>query len=764
MGIEAQDRATTALCAAAGACAGLVLTGWAIDAPALTGFGSPLTAQPLTAVAFLVLTAAMLFALAERKMLATLLAVVPALIGASALFQEIAGVALGTDTLLFADRVTRQALPEPGRPSTAVALGLLLLSGGAVAATRKGLRMGQTAAVLAITGFGAIAVAGAALPLAAELTDPAFRYVAAPLPAMICGVLLAIALLGWRGSVWEGLLAGLGLDRTLLQVVLPLLVVTPVAAEWIEERAKGAGLDPVVAGSVETGLNIAAMAALLLWVTSRAAREQRARRALTRALDSAPIALTDTSGLVIHWSKGCEQLYGWGQAEARGRRKYDLLASATGQDESAAWPSGSAGWEGELIERKRDGSTVNILERARLLEPRHGGDPVFVLSMTDITARTQAEAALRESEARLTLAMDTNDIGIIEWDAVAGRFTQSRGAGRSLGLAEGGISSLADWRARIDPADRAALFSRINNAIARQQPRIRFRHRFVRPDGSKRMLETSAACFYDAAGKLTRLICVYIDVTEKEEWESRLAQLQDEVMHVSRLSAMGEMASGLAHELNQPLTAVVNFLGTAKVLRATGDDSKLDDLLAAASQQALRAGQIIRRLRTFVSRGTVQEEWTSIGELIEDSIALALASRGRNDVDLRIETEDPDQLVCADRVQIQQVLVNLLRNAAEALDQMPPERREIVVTSAIDGDPERLLVSVQDNGPGLPKEMLDSLFTPFVSGKEGGMGVGLSICKRIVEAHGGTLRAENNQHGGATFRFTLQTRPGDDEV
>jgi two-component system sensor kinase FixL len=383
--------------------------------------------------------------------------------------------------------------------------------------------------------------------------------------------------------------------------------------------------------------------------------------------------------------------------------------------------------------------------------------------MTDITARTQAEVALRESEARLTLAMEANDIGIIEWDAAAGRFTQSTGGCRNLGIEKGTINTLEDWRAYIDPADRPIVFSIINSAVAQQQPRIRFRHRVLRADGSRRMLETSAACFYDAQGQLTRLVGVYIDVTEKEEWQSRLAQLQDEVMHVSRLSAMGEMASGLAHELNQPLTAVVNFLGTAKVLRSAGDDSKLDDLLAAASQQALRAGQIIRRLRTFVSRGTVQEEWTTIGELISDSVALALASRGRNDVNLRVDASDPDQLVCADRVQIQQVLVNLLRNAAEALDEIPPERREIVVTADFDPEGERVMVAVRDNGPGLKKEMLESLFTPFVSGKEGGMGVGLSICKRIVEAHGGSLTAENNQQGGATFRFTLQTRPGDEE-
>ena len=763
MEFQAQDRATMALCAVAGGCAILVLIGWGLDARALTTFGSSHATQPLTAVAFLGLTLSMLFALAGHRTRSTLAALLAVGIAVVSLLQEAGGLALGTDTLLFPDQVLKQNLPEPGRPSVMICLTLLLLSGGAIAASRPSLRMGQAVAALAVAAFGGIAIAGAAMPQAGEIAVSSLRYVAAPLPAVLCAGALAVALLGWPGSVWQGMLSGLGLDRTLLQVVLPLLVIAPVVTEWAEERLKQAGVDPLLAGSMETGLNIAAMAALLLWVTSRAAREQRARRALTRALDSAPIALTDTSGVVIHWSKGCEQLYGWNQEEARGRPKYELLASGSVDDSNTCWRSGSLGWESELVERKRDGGKINVLERARLLEPRHGGEAIFVLSMTDITARTEAEAALRESEARLTLAMEANDIGIIEWDAVAGRFTQSTGGCRGLGIERGAIRNLEDWRAYVDPADRPIVFSIINSAVAQQQPRIRFRNRFLRPDGSKRMLEISAACFYDAQGKLTRLVGVYIDVTEKEEWQSRLAQLQDEVMHVSRLSAMGEMASGLAHELNQPLTAVVNFLGTAKVLRSAGDDSKLDDLLGAASQQALRAGQIIRRLRTFVSRGTVQEEWTAIGELISDSVALALASRGRNDVDLRVDAKDPDLLVYADRVQIQQVLVNLLRNAAEALDEMGGERREIVVTADSDPDDGRVIVSVRDNGPGLSQDMLESLFTPFVSGKEGGMGVGLSICKRIVEAHGGSLTAENNQQGGATFRFTLQTRPGDEE-
>ncbi|PSJ41941.1 PAS domain-containing sensor histidine kinase [Allosphingosinicella deserti] len=759
---EAQDNAAMALCAIGGACALLVLAGWAIDVVGLAGFGSPYPTQPLTAVGFLSLSFAMLACLRGSHRAAVAFLVLPIVIGLSTLLQDITGLTFGIDAWLFPDRIGRAALATPGRPTFAVGMTLLLLSAGLLLAMRPSLRAGQWAAGLAMAGFGTIAVAGAAMPLSGPITDPMLRYVAAPLPALICGAVLAVALLGWRGPVWEGLLSGLGIDRTILQVVLPLLVVTPVATEWVEERAKAAGIDPSVSGALETALNIGAMAALLIWVTSRAAREQRARRALTRALDSAPIALTDTSGAVIHWSMGCEQLYGWSRQEARGRQKHELLGSR-GADGGVDWDSGADGWEEELVERRRDGSTLNVLERARRLEPRHGGEPIYVLSMTDISARTKAEAALRASEARLMLAMEASDIGIIEWDAVSGQFTQSIGSGRALGVEQGTMSDLGSWRDHVDPADRAHVYGTINAAVARQAPRIRFRYRFVRPDGTRRSLETSAACFYDADGKLTRMISLYIDVTEREEWQSRLAQLQEEVMHVSRLSAMGEMASGLAHELNQPLTAVVNFLGTAKVLRSAGDDSKIDDLLAGASQQALRAGQIIRRLRTFVSRGTVQEEWTSVGELIGDSVALALASRGRNDVDLRVETEDPDLRVFADRVQIQQVLVNLLRNAAEAMGEIPQEQRRITVSAQPDGDSERLVITVRDTGPGLSPEMLDRLFTPFVSGKEGGMGVGLSICKRIVEAHGGTLTAGNNEDGGATFRFTLRTRPGDQE-
>ena len=761
MEVQAQDRAATVLCAVGAACAGAVLVGWWLDLASLTGFGTPYPAQPLTALGFLGLALAMLAALADRRSLAWGFAVVPLLVAAATFVQDLTGSFIGTDTLLFRDQVLDQHFSTPGRPTLGVALTLLLLTAGAIAAMRPGPRTGQIVVALAMAGLGVIAIAGSTVPFSPTLSGPLFRYIAAPLPAMISGAALAVALLGWRGPVWQGLLSSLGLDRTLLQVVLPLLVVTPVATEWLEERAKAVGVDPTVAGTFETALNIAAMAALLIWVTSRAAREQRARRALTRALDAAPIALTDTSGVVIHWSEGCEQLYGWGADEARGRHKYELLGAAV-RSGQAEWPSATARWEGELVEYKRDGSTINVLEQARRLEPRHGGEPIYVLSMTDITARVEAEAALRDSEARLTLAMEASDIGIIEWDGTTGKFAESIGGCSNLGIGRGTITDLATWRAFIEPADRAMVFSLINSAIAERRPRFRVRYRFVRPDGVKRTLETSAACFYDAGGKLTRLVVLYMDITEKEEWQSRLAQLQDEVMHVSRLSAMGEMASGLAHELNQPLTAVVNFLGTAKVLRQSGDDSKLDELLAAASQQALRAGQIIRRLRTFVSRGTVQEEWTPVGELIADSVALALASRGRSDVELRVETADPDQLVCADRVQIQQVLVNLLRNAAEALDEMPPERREIMVRSEPDTDPERVVLEVRDSGPGLAEEMLASLFTPFVSGKEGGMGVGLSICKRIVEAHGGTLTARNNPDGGATFRFTLPTRPGDE--
>ena len=245
------------------------------------------------------------------------------------------------------------------------------------------------------------------------------------------------------------------------------------------------------------------------------------------------------------------------------------------------------------------------------------------------------------------------------------------------------------------------------------------------------------------------------DLTEHQQTQARLQELQSELVHVSRLSAMGEMASALAHELNQPLAAISNYMkGSRRLLAGSADPNaaKIENAMDRAAEQALRAGQIIRRLRDFVSRGESEKRVESLSKLIEEAGALGLAGAREQNVQLRFNLDPEADLVLADRVQIQQVLVNLFRNALEAMAQSP--RRELIATNVKAAD-EMIEIAVSDTGTGFHDDVKPNLFQTFFTTKETGMGVGLSISRSIIEAHGGRMWAENNGMGGATFRFTL---------
>lgn len=245
------------------------------------------------------------------------------------------------------------------------------------------------------------------------------------------------------------------------------------------------------------------------------------------------------------------------------------------------------------------------------------------------------------------------------------------------------------------------------------------------------------------------------DLTERQQTEQRLQELQSELVHISRLTAMGEMASTLAHELNQPLAAISNYLkGSQRIVESNSKDQfpLLRDALAKASEQALRAGQIIRRLRDFVARGESERRVESITKLVEEASALALV--GVKDRGIRVQFKfDPHiDLVLADRVQIQQVLLNLIRNAMDAMEESSV--RDLAISVAPEGHGQ-VRVSVADTGPGIAPEISEHLFQPFVTTKAQGMGVGLSISRTIIEAHNGRIWAEPNSGGGTTFHFTL---------
>ncbi len=254
------------------------------------------------------------------------------------------------------------------------------------------------------------------------------------------------------------------------------------------------------------------------------------------------------------------------------------------------------------------------------------------------------------------------------------------------------------------------------------------------------------------------------DLSERQQSEARLQELQSELVHISRLTAMGEMATALAHELNQPLSAIANYLkGSRRLLEASTDEqsSMVRDAMDKAGDQALRAGDIIRRLREFVARGESERRAESVSKLTEEASALALVGAKELGVRVTFRLDPGADLVLADRVQVQQVLLNLIRNAIEAME--GSELRELFVQSAPFANG-MVVIDVADTGPGVSEEIASQLFQPFVTTKQHGMGVGLSISRTIVEAHGGQIWVEPNPGGGTIFRLTLPAVAKEDLV
>jgi two-component system, LuxR family, sensor kinase FixL len=245
------------------------------------------------------------------------------------------------------------------------------------------------------------------------------------------------------------------------------------------------------------------------------------------------------------------------------------------------------------------------------------------------------------------------------------------------------------------------------------------------------------------------------DLTERHATEAQLQKVQSELIHASRLSAVGTLASALAHELNQPLTAVANYVSAGRDMIGEGKpetQEMLREALDEAAKEAVRAGQIVRRLRDFVSKGELDTQILSLAKLINDATTLGLVGAREQGVEWWIDIDPDIDNVLADRVQIQQVMVNLMRNAIEAMHRSPTKHLVIRARSQRQNQVE---ISVSDTGHGLSDDMSGQLFKPFVSSKVQGMGLGLSICRTIVEAHGGKLSVAPNPDGGTIFRFTL---------
>jgi two-component system sensor kinase FixL len=274
-----------------------------------------------------------------------------------------------------------------------------------------------------------------------------------------------------------------------------------------------------------------------------------------------------------------------------------------------------------------------------------------------------------------------------------------------------------------------------------------------RRDGSTFPIELSVGEVQDQG---RRLFTGFIrDLTERQQAERRVADLQSELAHASRVTAMGTLASALAHELNQPLTAIANYMEAGRDLLAMPGDvdrEMLGEAMDESARQALRAGEIIRSLREFIKRGETVRQPEPMRALLAEGAALAFIGTDSRGIDMDVQVDRAVDHVLVNRVQLQQVIINLVRNAVEAMEDRPVRILRLTASPTEDGKVE---VVVADSGPGLSPDMSRTLFTPFTTSKATGMGVGLSISQTIIEGHGGRIWATPSSWGGTAFHFTL---------
>lgn len=368
--------------------------------------------------------------------------------------------------------------------------------------------------------------------------------------------------------------------------------------------------------------------------------------------------------------------------------------------------------------------------------------PVLDRSGESAAAARAAEAKLEAMEARLEAVMERLSDAVLIFDASGSIVCANAAAGRLFGDERAGLVGLS--------VSQLLPCARLDGAEHPGEPReIEAR----RKDGARFTARLTSGGQTNGAGD-REFVAVVRGVDETQGAEARLLELQSELAYARRLTAMGEMTAALAHEINQPFSAIATYVRTARWLlqrRPKTRGAEIEEILDKAGAQAMRAGEIIRRLREFVTRGDSVKTVQRLSTLVDEATTLAFVGVREAGARLSVATQAQDDFVLADRVQIQQVVVNLMRNAVEAMH--GAARRELsLATSVADG---HVRLDVADSGHGLSETTRNALFEPFRTTKSNGMGLGLSISRSIVEAHGGRIWAEPNPLGGAIFSFTL---------
>ncbi|PCD01621.1 PAS domain-containing sensor histidine kinase [Sphingomonas spermidinifaciens] len=469
------------------------------------------------------------------------------------------------------------------------------------------------------------------------------------------------------------------------------------------------------------------------------------------------ILLVTYDGTIFYSNTGAERLFA-GQRQAILGANISALVdrgvNGFGDDRASVLRGATMRFESEGM--RFDGSRFAADVTVSLARPNGDRRLSFGYSISDITERKAAECALEANAAHMRSVLATvpdamvviDDHGLIQsFSAAAERlfgYTRNEVIGQNVQLL-------------MSEECRASHDAYIAQYLSTGTRRVIGHDRIVlarRKDGSTFPIELSIG---EAKGAYGRIFTWFVrDLSERRRQELRIRELQSELIHVSRLSAMGTMASILAHEINQPLTAISAYIDAARHMIDTmpSEAGRLSDALADATNEALRAGQIVRGLRSFVTRGKAERQREELGSLIEDAARLALL--GPHPPGMRYRQQlDPDVThVLADRVQIQQVLVNLIRNAVQAMRSSPDPKLTIRSKQCRD----KVRISVSDTGCGVSDDCRADLFKAFTTTKADGFGIGLSISRTIVEAHGGQIWLDPAKSTGATFHFTLPLR------
>ena len=751
----------------------LVLAGWGFDVPGLRDFGvGNYPNWPVTAVSNLLLSIALLAIDRIPEPLRRLLLLVPIGISLIAFTEYATGTALGVDQLLFAAKVESFTLPHPGRPGLIPSISLLIMAWAAWRATAVD-REGDTILFLlicAMIGLAAMSFSLLLLLSEGELARQPTRL-AASLPVTIMLVSQAGGLLLWLIEHQRGLPWSRGRGMRPVNFVLMAMLVLPAVLLPIQLKIVQAGMMPQLSAEIlASACNVLIVVCLLGWAIERLSREQRALARTTEALHASEarvVLAIEAHGLALFehdvatgrllWSPGSEQRLG---LEPGSLSRLDQWEAAIEAEDRAAIRQMLVDAAARHAEhfflqyhlRRADGSTATIEGSWRCFYDANGALVRTVSVNHDVTEREQREAALKIGRAQLQSILETVPDAMVVID--------ERGRIESFSTA---AERLFGHRAKDVIGRNVAILMPDGHAERHQEYLARYRQ-----TGQRRMIgETRILCARRADGteipielsvgeawvEGKRIFTGFIrDISDRVAAEERMEQLNAEYAHSARLNAMGEMAAALAHELNQPLAAIGNFLGAAEqMVLQSGGNAAVVETLENANSQVLRTGQIIRRLRDFMAKRDVELHVEDLAHVVHDAAALALV--GQLHVAACYEIAPNAQMIIADRIQVQQVLVNLLRNAAEAVRDLPDERRSVSLTArAIEGG--LVEVTVADQGPGFSRKVLANLHAPFLSTKAG-MGVGLAISRRIIEAHGGTLSARNGPATGAIVSFTL---------